>query len=169
MNDDRLTAIVVKRLLDESATKLPAHVQSRLDQAIFKATQTHAQKHSQINTHSPPLQASRPAVVKALPVSLFEQFMNWFNRPALSMAVSACFVAVAALGVAQFGLEDHDAKVSAMADLDAAILADDLPPDAYLDPGFVNYARELQKKNQMPADENIDQWLDALPDASTSI
>ncbi|HEX4843978.1 MAG TPA: DUF3619 family protein [Limnobacter sp.] len=163
MNDDRLTAIVVKRLLDESAENISPDIQARLNLAVSKAVQLHAEKHAA--TPAPKRKTARGA----MPMGMVEQFMNWFNRPALSMAVSACFVGAAALGVAQFGLEDIDAKVSAMADLDAAILSDDLPPDAYLDSGFINYTRELQNKNQVPAEENIDQWLDALPDATTSI
>ena len=77
---------------------------------------------------------------------------------------------LAVFGVAQFGLENYDARISETADLDAAILADDLPPDAYLDGGFINYATELQKNNAIPAEDGIEQWMDSLPaDFTTSI
>ena len=34
----------------------------------------------------------------------------------------------------------HDrAQINAVADVDSALLADDLPPDAYSDPGFVEF------------------------------
>ncbi|MBU1266588.1 MAG: DUF3619 family protein, partial [Gammaproteobacteria bacterium] len=76
----------------------------------------------------------------------------------------------AALGVAQFGLENYDARISETADLDAAILSDDLPPDAYLDNGFINYATELQKNNAIPAEDGLEQWMNSLPaDFTTSI
>lgn len=88
----------------------------------------------------------------------------------MSLAVSALFVAGAVFGVAQFGLENYDARISETADLDAAILSDDLPPDAYLDNGFINYATELQKQNAFPAEDGIEQWMDSLPaDFTTSI
>ena len=162
MNEDRLTANVVKRLLDESAGQVPPHIQDRLNLAISKSVQLHAEKHGQ---HAKSRQANAGKIA-----DLFQQFSEWFNRPALSMAVSALFIAGAVFGVAQFGLENYDAHISETADLDAAILSDDLPPDAYLDPGFINYATELQKNNAIPAEDGIEQWMDSLPaDFTTSI
>ena len=39
----------------------------------------------------------------------------------------------------------HDqAQIRAAADVDAALLADDLPPDAYVDPGFAEYLQNDQ-------------------------
>lgn len=160
MNEDRLTANVVKRLLDESAGHVPPHIQDRLNLAIAKSVQLHSEKHGQ---HA---KSSKAGIVGGV----FQQFSEWFNRPALSMAVSALFIAGAVFGVAQFGLENYDARISETADLDAAILSDDLPPDAYLDPGFINYATELQKNNAIPAEDGIEQWMDSLPaDFTTSI
>lgn len=161
MNDERLTANVVKRLLDESAQDIPAHIQARMNAAIANAVQAHAAKQ-----RVAPSAAATPGALS----NLIRQFSEWFNRPALSVAVSALFVAGAAFGVAQFGVEHHDARVSETADLDAAILSDDLPPDAYLDPGFINYATELQQQNAIPAEDGIEQWMDSLPaDFTTSI
>lgn len=160
MNEERLTANVVKRLLDESASHVPPHVQARLNLAIAKSVQMHAEKHGAV---------AKPSKGGAS-LSWLQQVSDWFNRPALSMAVSALFIAGAVFGVAQFGLENYDARISETADLDAAILADDLPPDAYLDGGFINYATELQKNNAIPAEDGIEQWMDSLPaDFTTSI
>lgn len=40
----------------------------------------------------------------------------------------------------------HDrAQIAAAADVDAALLADDLPPDAYSDPGFVQFLKTPQE------------------------
>ena len=40
----------------------------------------------------------------------------------------------------------HDqAQITAAADLDSALLADDLPPDAYSDPGFIEYLKTQQE------------------------
>jgi hypothetical protein len=162
MNNERLTANVVKKLLDESAANMSPDIQARLNLAIAKSVQLHAEKHgNRVSTQALPTDSiSR----------LFNQFSEWFNRPALSLAVSALFVAGAVFGVAQFGLENYDARISETADLDAAILSDDLPPDAYLDHGFINYATELQKNNTIPAEDGLDQWMDSLPiDFTTSI
>lgn len=160
MNEERLTANVVKRLLDESAGQVPPHIQARLNLAIAKSVQLHSEKHGA---------AAKPSIT-GTSLNWLQQVSDWFNRPALSMAVSALFIAGAVFGVAQFGLENYDARISETADLDAAILADDLPPDAYLDGGFINYATELQKNNAIPAEDGIDQWMDSLPaDFTTSI
>lgn len=159
MNEERLTANVVKRLLDESAGQISPNIQAKLDLAIAKTVQSHAQK-----------QATQKGRRGAALPSWLVDLSNWFNRPALSLAVSALFVAGAVFGVAQFGLENYDARISETADLDAAILSDDLPPDAYLDNGFINYATELQKQNAFPAEDGIEQWMDSLPaDFTTSI
>ena len=166
MNEDRLTANVVKRLLDESAGQVPPHIQDRLNLAIAKSVQLHAEKHSIQGKTKHIKDGPNHGSIGGL----FHQFSEWFNRPALSMAVSALFIAGAAFGVAQFGLENSDARSSETADLDAAILSDDFPPDAYLDPGFINYATELQKNNAIPAEDGIEQWMDSLPaDFTTSI
>jgi hypothetical protein len=159
MNEERLTANVVKRLLDESAGHVSPDIQDKLDMAIAKSVQLHSAKYG----------AAKPVKGMEVP-SWLKNVSDWFNRPALSLAVSALFIAGAAFGVAQFGLENYDARISETADLDAAILSDDLPPDAYLDNGFINYATELQKQNAIPAEDGIEQWMDSLPaDFTTSI
>lgn len=159
MNEERLTANVVKRLLDESAGHISPDIQDKLNLAIAKSIQLHSEKHG----------AAKPGKGMEVP-SWLKNVSDWFNRPALSLAVSALFIAGAAFGVAQFGLENYDARISETADLDAAILSDDLPPDAYLDNGFINYATELQKQNAIPAEDGIEQWMDSLPaDFTTSI
>lgn len=159
MNEERLTANVVKRLLDESAGQISPNIQAKLDLAISKSIELHREKH----------RASKHASTPQL-FGWLKDVSEWLNRPALSMAVSALFVAGAVFGVAQFSLENYDARISETADLDAAILSDDLPPDAYLDNGFVNYTTELQKQNAIPTEDGIEQWMDSLPaDFTTSI
>lgn len=162
MNDERLTANAVKKLLDESAMNVSSDIQARLNLAISKSVQLHAEKHGNRLGNQRPFADSFG--------KLFDHFTEWFNKPALSLAVSALFVAGAVFGVAQFGVENYDARISETADVDAAILSDDLPPDAYLDHGFINYATELQKNNTIPAEDGIEQWMDSLPlDFTTSI
>lgn len=156
MNEEWLTGNAVKRLLDKSASQVTPSVQAKLDLAILKSVQLHSEKQKRL--------AKNPSV------NFIERFGLWFNRPALSMAVSVLFVAVAVFGVAEFGLQNYDARISETVDLDAAILSDELPPDAYLDPGFINYATELQKNNSVPAEDEVEQIINTLPaDFTTSI
>ncbi|MCQ8896252.1 DUF3619 family protein [Limnobacter humi] len=167
MNEERLTAAIIKRMLDESVKSLPSNVQSRLDDSIAKALQTHALKSAQNAQKSSP-------VMKALPTGgltgFFETLSGWFNRPALSLALSAAFVAVSVVGVVKYGTDTYNAKVTETADLDAAILSDDLPPDAYLDSGFVNFTTKQPKEGQLPPDDAIDEWIQKLaPEGQAAI
>jgi hypothetical protein len=55
------------------------------------------------------------------------------------------------LAVLVFGLvaidRMHDrAQIAAAAEVDAALLSDDLPPDAYSDPGFAEYLKTTQQQ-----------------------
>ena len=45
------------------------------------------------------------------------------------------------LGLALIDQHVQDEQIQAAADIDSALLADDLPPDAYTDPGFQEYLR----------------------------
>jgi len=50
----------------------------------------------------------------------------------------------------------HDQeKVEATADIDTAILTDDLPPDAYADPGFEEFLRSDERTPMRPIEEAI--------------
>jgi hypothetical protein len=160
MNEERLSANVVKNLLDNSARHISPHIQNQLNLAIAKSVQVHAEKYgNHINS-----QKNRSWG------NYLQDIATYFGRPVWSMAISTVFIASAILGVAQFGLENYDAYVSETADLDAAILSDDLPTDAYLDSGFINYAKELQKINSTQSEDSIDNWKDSLPsDFTTSI
>jgi len=162
MNEERQTALAVKRILDMSAQQVPEHIQARLDLAIAQAVTAHAQRSARL--------AQQPMVFKT-PSALLSgsglsgwlgRLGEWFNRPALSLAVSAVFVVGTAVGVAKYGTADYDAKLTETVDLDAAILADDLPPDAYLDKGFVNFTTQKVREVQLPADDTIDQWIQDL-------
>jgi len=44
-------------------------------------------------------------------------------------------------------IDDHytRAQIEAAAEVDSALLADDLPPEAYSDPGFVEYLRSARQ------------------------
>ncbi|HEY1058449.1 MAG TPA: DUF3619 family protein [Limnobacter sp.] len=167
MNEERLTAAHIKRMLDESVETLPANVQSRLNDSIAMALQAHALKAAQTAQHA------RPAFKKQSTggtVGFFETVSNWFNRPALSLALSAAFVAISVAGVVKFGTDAYNAKVTETADLDAAILSDDLPPDAYLDRGFVNFTTKQPKEGQLPPDDAIDEWIQKLaPEGQAAI
>lgn len=168
MNEDRQTAARVKSLLDESAQRIPPNIQARLNNSIEMALQAHALKSAQLKV------AENTRFTKGQGSSglsgVLESFSNWFNRPALSLALSAVFVMVSASAVVKYGIDYQNANETETVELDAAILADDLPPDAYLDPGFINFTTRRPRESQLPSDDTIDQWLRSIPaDGQTAI
>lgn len=155
MNEDRQTIRLVRQLLDESAQQIAPHVQTRLDEAITKALQA--------RTHCAEKNLAQEETGGFVQLCI-RALSGWFNRPALSLAVSAALVLVSVAGVVKFGLDYQQANDTATADLDAAILSDDLPPDAYLDSGFINFTRRKpEPMQQLPADETIDKWIESVP------
>ena len=54
---------------------------------------------------------------------------------------SAALVLVMAAGLIAIHVIQDDDRTMEVADLDAALLTDDLPPEAYADPGFLQYLK----------------------------
>ncbi|TXI26169.1 MAG: DUF3619 family protein [Ottowia sp.] len=54
---------------------------------------------------------------------------------------SAALVLVMAAGLIAINVIQDDDRTMEVADLDAALLTDDLPPEAYADPGFLQYLK----------------------------
>ncbi len=58
---------------------------------------------------------------------------GWLASGALVLALAA--------GLVTINIVQDDDRVMELADLDAALLTDDLPPEAYADPGFLQYLK----------------------------
>jgi len=61
---------------------------------------------------------------------------TWFNRIA-----SVLPLVILAAGLVLIHTVNSDRRASELAEVDAALLTDDLPPAAYADPGFVQYLK----------------------------
>jgi len=61
---------------------------------------------------------------------------SWFNRIA-----SIVPIVVLAAGLVLIHTTQSERRVNELAEVDAALLTDDLPPAAYADPGFVQYLK----------------------------
>lgn len=81
-----------------------------------------------------------PAVVGssggAATLGFADQGVSWWNRIA-----SALPLLVLAAGLVATHVILDDQRASEVAEVDAAILTDDLPPAAYADPGFTQFLR----------------------------
>ena len=58
---------------------------------------------------------------------------------------SAAPLALLVLGLAGIAHVHDRAQIAAVAEVDAALLSDDLPPDAYTDPGFAEYLKTTRE------------------------
>lgn len=129
---DRLEArlgLRIGALLEQQAQRTPHDISERLriarEQAAARARSTRA--------------ATAPAVVSvaAGPTAVLGRQPGWLFRFASVMPL--VLLVVGLLLIDQW----HDrAQIEAAADIDLALLADDLPPDAYSDAGFAEFLQE---------------------------
>lgn len=162
MTDEFQTGLRVRSLLDESANALPPHIQLQLNSAVAAALKVQKAEVPGSKTAKIP-SAHSGGLGSALGNWLHETF-GWTNRPVVSFAMSAVFVLAAASGVMEEISNFEDRRLGEFAEVDAEILGDDLPTEAYLDPGFVNYSGEVLRRSLLPAEEPP---LDAEPTTDT--
>jgi hypothetical protein len=135
MNTDDLNfAYKVRHALNEQLDELPAATTDRLAQARKAAL---ARK-----------KADAPAAVRVARTELaaaggglsgfFSQF-NWLGR--VSMVVPALALIVGMVGIYQY---EQQERIADLAEIDAAVLSDELPLNAYLDHGFNAYLSQSE-------------------------
>jgi hypothetical protein len=73
-------------------------------------------------------------------------FGNLVTGPAMSRLAVA--VPILALVIGMGGVYQHEQQqqIAELADIDAAVLSDELPLNAYLDPGFSAYLESQQRR-----------------------
>jgi hypothetical protein len=132
-------ALRITALLNESSQSLPNDVTERLRVARQNALQ-HAQ--------GARTAAAKPVVATSGLSWVRSKFFASAGGPSGSDTPAwwSKLVTVLPLAVLVVGLlaiqELHSSRlISTAADIDAALLADDLPPDAYQDPGFLEFLK----------------------------
>jgi len=68
---------------------------------------------------------------------------SWWDRIASVIPLIALIVGLVAINVIQ-----NDNRAKELAEVDAALLTDDLPPAAYTDPGFAQFLKSSRDQNQ---------------------
>ncbi|MBC7859428.1 MAG: DUF3619 family protein [Burkholderiaceae bacterium] len=132
MNTDDLNfAYKVRHALNEQLDHLPPSTTERLAKARAAAV---ARK----KAHAPVAVAQR--VVAGQVGRFFSERMSWLGR--MSVAVPLLVLAAGLVGVYEF---EEEQRIAELAELDAAMLSDELPLSAYLDHGFNAY---LTKREQ---------------------
>ena len=84
--------------------------------------------------------ATAPVVVGRGRGAVLASPLGWWFK--LGSAVPLALLVLGLAGIAHV----HDrAQIAAVAEVDAALLSDDLPPDAYTDPGFAEYLKTTRE------------------------
>jgi len=133
--DDTNLAYKIRHALNDNLDNLPASTTDRLAAARAQAL---ARKKADAPSRAK-AQQRRAFDVR----SLFS--MQWVARA----AVVAPLLAMVAGMVGVYQVE-HEQRVAEVAELDAAVLSDDLPLTAYTDHGFNAYLAQQQQQQQQP-------------------
>lgn len=130
LRQDRFGLRVAARL-DESAAELPYEVTERLRAARMQAV---ARRKAERTATAPSvLSASGGSAV----LGFGDEGVPWFQRIA---AVVPLVVLVA--GLFAISAIQGENRARELAEVDTALLTDDLPPSAYADPGFAQYLKQ---------------------------
>lgn len=125
---DRFGLQVAARLSD-SADELPYDVSERLRAARVQALGK--RKVSATRT------ASSVAVSgNAATITFDNEHPSWWHRIFAALPLLALVLGLVAISVIQ-----NDNRDNELAEIDAALLTDDLPPTAYTDPGFAQFVK----------------------------
>jgi hypothetical protein len=128
----RFALRVVSRL-GEQSERLPRDLSERLrvarEQAVARARQ---------------VRLAKPATAPAFQVSQGSIALGQSPSGWLRLA-SALPLMLLVLGLVLIQHLHNQAEIHAAAEVDAALLADDLPPEAYGDPGFVEFLKQPQQ------------------------
>ena len=142
----------VRECLDSSTAQLPRRVTDRLYHARLAAMA--ARKHEFI----PQLErVLRPQLVLNQSGNSSQPSSNWSR---LSWFAPFIVLAMGLLAIAEW---QQDARINDIAAVDIALLSDDVPPDAYMDSGFLaflklssNAKQELEAGNSEKAEAAVD-------------
>jgi hypothetical protein len=132
MNTDDLNfAYKVRHALNEKLEQLPASTTDRLASARKLAL-------SRKKAHAP-ARLAQPALAGSAG-GLFSRSVSWLGG--MGVAIPVLVLAAGLVGIYQF---EQEQRINEIAELDAAVLSDELPLSAYLDHGFNAY---LTKREQ---------------------
>jgi Protein of unknown function (DUF3619) len=124
----------LRRALDENAARIPTATVDRLAAARASALARKKPEPVRAPAFVPVLVASGAGALAGLPQPDARHRPSRLRRFALAWPLAALVVSLVAIAY----WEDHQ-RTAELADIDAAMLSDDLPLTAYLDHGFNAY------------------------------
>lgn len=132
---DRFALRITARLSD-ATDDLPYDISERLRAARVQALGK--RKITTLNTAS-----SVSASGSAASLTFGNEHLSWWDRIATAIPLL-----VLALGLIAINIIQNDNHANEIAEIDSALLTDDLPPIAYTDPGFAQFLKLSVVPNQ---------------------
>jgi hypothetical protein len=129
--EDLEFAYKVRRALDERITSLPESTTNRLSAARKLAI---ARKKPESVAYAVAPQRRFAGVHSGSSGNPFNDSISWLVR--VGIAIPLIVLVVGAFGIYQY---EAERRIDELADLDVAVLSDELPLNAYLDHGFDTY------------------------------
>lgn len=123
---DRFGLKIAARL-SQGAAELPHDISERLRASRVQALA----RRKIVRTHSA---ATVVASGAAAALTFGDEGLGWWGRIASALPLIALVVGLVAIDVVQ-----NNNRAVEMAEVDVALLTDDLPPAAYTDPGFLQF------------------------------
>ncbi|WP_114973281.1 DUF3619 family protein [Rhodoferax ferrireducens] len=80
---------------------------------------------------------------RAATLTFGNEHLSWWNRIGAALPLLALVLGLIAISVIQ-----NDNRDNELAEIDAALLTDDLPPTAYTDPGFAQFVKTNAGQSQ---------------------
>jgi hypothetical protein len=115
--------------LSGATADLPYDISERLRAARAQAL---AQRKIAVTRTAPVVLASGGAAT----LSFGDEGLNWWSR-----LISAVPLVILAMGLVSIDVVQTQYRADEVAEIDSALLTDDLPPSAYVDPGFVHFLK----------------------------
>ena len=132
---DRFALKITARLTAGTA-ELPYDISERLRAARVQALAS--RKVLSVRTAS-----SVVASGAAAALTFGDEGLNWWSRIASALPLLALVAGLVAVTIVQ-----NEDRANEVAEVDAALLTDDLPPAAYADPGFVQFIKSGHDQSQ---------------------
>ena len=136
---DRFGLGIAARLSD-AANQLPHDVSERLRAARMQAVGK--RKIASVRTASSVVASGSAAAMTLGDATGDEKFSLW-NAIASAIPLIALIVGLISINIIQ-----NDNRAGELAEVDAALLTDDLPPAAFTDPGFVQFLKMKLEQSQ---------------------
>lgn len=132
---DRFGLQITARLSD-AATDLPHDISERLRASRVRAISKRKVAYTRTAT-------SVMASGSAATLTFGSEHLSMWNRIAALIPLLALVLGLIAIDVVQ-----NDNRVNELAEIDSALLTDDLPPAAYTDPGFTQFLKISAAQSQ---------------------